>query len=276
MEFIVRQAPGLLGMEGAKAGDGQFHALLDMHAVQPDEISASDDTACSNCLSHEINLCLKVREKAQSPDGLFDFSALPSTVHIIPSRKMICHPKDWSEYVPIICQGWASSSIALLDGKRQILSIALPGELISVVNLLGDDSERAVQALTDVTCRRFKRAELKAFIFDQPDLLAMLMGLFIQERKELDQLALDLGRRMAEGRIARLILSLSKRLARRGMMQDCVIDFPLRQNHIADATGLTPVHVSKVMVKFQRANLIEVSGRKLKILDEAQLCDIAR
>ena len=49
------------------------------------------------------------------------------------------------------------------------------------------------------------------------------------------------------------------------------MEFPLRQRHIADATGLTPVHVSKVLGEFQRARLIEISSRSLTILNEAEL-----
>jgi CRP-like cAMP-binding protein len=49
------------------------------------------------------------------------------------------------------------------------------------------------------------------------------------------------------------------------------MEFPLRQHHIADATGLTPVHVSKVLGEFQRAGLIEINNRSLTINDIAAL-----
>ena len=53
------------------------------------------------------------------------------------------------------------------------------------------------------------------------------------------------------------------------------MEFPLRQRHIADATGLTPVHVSKMMGEFQRNGLIEISSRSLTILNETELYRIA-
>ena len=84
-------------------------------------------------------------------------------------------------------------------------------------------------------------------------------------------MALDLGRRTASERIARQILNLAERLAKRGMMRGQTMEFPLRQRHIADATGLTPVHVSKVLGEFQRARLIEISSRSLTILNEPEL-----
>jgi CRP-like cAMP-binding protein len=53
------------------------------------------------------------------------------------------------------------------------------------------------------------------------------------------------------------------------------MEFPLRLKHIADATGLTPVHVSKVQTEFQRNGLIEIKDRSLTILDRAELRHIA-
>jgi CRP-like cAMP-binding protein len=83
-------------------------------------------------------------------------------------------------------------------------------------------------------------------------------------------LIVDLGRRAADERIARLILNLTGRLAERGLVRSTPLefDFPLRQHHIADATGLTAVHVSKVLTEFRRNGLINISGRSLTILDE--------
>ena len=75
-------------------------------------------------------------------------------------------------------------------------------------------------------------------------------------------------------RIARLILNLAERLSQRDMIRTTEnsaieMEFPLRQHHIADATGLTPVHVSKVLSEFRRGGLIKISDRSLTILDPA-------
>jgi CRP/FNR family transcriptional regulator, anaerobic regulatory protein len=65
-------------------------------------------------------------------------------------------------------------------------------------------------------------------------------------------------------------LNLLERLDQRGMINlGMEIDFPLRQHHIADATGLTSVHVSKVLSEFRRAGLIKIGDRSLTILDPA-------
>jgi CRP/FNR family transcriptional regulator, anaerobic regulatory protein len=53
------------------------------------------------------------------------------------------------------------------------------------------------------------------------------------------------------------------------------MDFPLRQHHVADATGLTAVHVSKVLSEFRRRGLIDISDRSLTILNPAEFQRIA-
>lgn len=200
--------------------------------------------------------------------------ALPiyQSVHSIPARRIICRERDLHDSVPIICSGWAASVIMLSDGSRQILSFLLPGDLVSTTLLFEPRSHCLVEAVTDVAYGSFKRSELKELLLQHPSLFEQLSRAWIEEKDRADQLIVDLGRRTAEERIARLIFSLADRLARRGMTRvDAAsaieMDFPLRQHHIADATGLTPVHVSKVLSEFRRNGLIRISDRSLAILD---------
>ena len=239
---------------------------------QQDAVVASECVyTCTICSAYDLNLCTGRREKVAETNWLADSSLLAPTVHTIPARRTICHPKEWSEFVTVVCNGWAVSSITLPDGRRQIMSFLLPGDVVSIISLLEPMSGRTVEAITEVTYRRFKRSDLKAVMLENPDLLEKISKAWIEERAQSDQLALDLGRRTADERIARLILNLAERLARRGMRNGMTMEFPLRQRHIADATGLTPVHVSKVLSEFQRAGLVEIGGRSLTIINETDL-----
>jgi CRP/FNR family transcriptional regulator, anaerobic regulatory protein len=237
-----------------------------------DQTNLSDCTsACTACPAYQLSLCSEVREKVAGADWLPGTTPLASTAHTIPARRTICHHKEWSEFVPFICKGWAVSSITLADGRRQILSFLLPGDIVSAASLLEPMSGRTVEAITEVEYRKFKRSDLKAFLFRYPDMLETISRVWSDERAQFDQMALDLGRRTADERIARLILSLAERLAKRGLRNGDMMEFPLRQRHIADATGLTPVHVSKVLGEFQRAGMFEIGGRTLTINDEMEL-----
>jgi CRP-like cAMP-binding protein len=235
----------------------------------------SCDIACSTCPAFDLLCGGTMRDGETGGEELRSVLPLAGSVHTIPARRLILHPKEWSEFVPIICSGWAMSSVALPDGRRQIISFLLPGDIVSAGSLLSPLSGQSVEAITEVTYRKFKRDEVKELLFGRSDLLEKLFALWNEAKARSDQLALDLGRRRAEERIARLILRLADKVAKRSMVRTQTFDFPLRQRHIADATGLTPVHVSKVLGELQRAGLIEINCRTLTILNGTELQRVA-
>lgn len=236
---------------------------------------AIDCDTCTKCPAYTL-LCGGMKGE-DGADAASFANELPiaATLHTIPARRLILHPKEWSEFVPIICSGWAISSIALPDGRRQIISFILSGDIVSAGSLMAPMSGHSVEAITEVKYRKFRRAEIKELMFGRSDLLEKLFSLWTEAKERSDQLALDLGRRRADERIARLILRLSDKIANRSAVRTQTFEFPLRQRHIADATGLTPVHVSKVMGELQRAGLIEINGRSLTILNPTELQRIA-
>jgi CRP-like cAMP-binding protein len=167
------------------------------------------------------------------------------------------------------------AAAVLSDGSRQILSFLLPGEIASASLLLGPVAPYLVETITEVRYRCFRREELRAMALAQPASLERFLSVWMERKQHAHQLAVDLGRRPADQRIARLILGLRNRLATRGMVQGQTMDFPLRQHHVADATGLTSVHVSKVLSEFRRRGLIEVHDRSLTILAPEEFQRIA-
>ena len=237
--------------------------------------SSPDISSCAICAANELNLCPATYRNGEPDTNRRPSAPLAATFHAIPARRTILHSTEWSEFVSIICHGWAMSSAALPDGRRQILSFLLPGDMLSAGSLFEPISGRPVEAVTDVTYRNYKRSDLKSILFEFPDAFDALTKPYLEEKKQADQLAVDLGSRTADERIARLILYLKDRLTKRGMAQDHTMEFPLRQHHIADATGLTPVHVSKVLSKFRRDGLIEISNRSLTVLDPAEFGRVA-
>jgi CRP-like cAMP-binding protein len=86
-----------------------------------------------------------------------------------------------------------------------------------------------------------------------------------------DGLMTALGQRSAEERIAYLFLHLMQRIAARSVIRDQRYRLPLRQQHIADAVGLTSVHVSRVIGLFRDQGLVEFSSGILQVLNLPEL-----
>ena len=239
-----------------------------------DALDASRDSLCAACSAYRLSLCRAVADTGLA-GGRGRAGCLEPTEYVVPARRIVCRGRDLHDVVPVICDGWAASTSTLSEGSRQILSFLLPGDLVSTALVFEPVAHFVVEAITDVRYRTFKRSELKAALFEHPELFEKLSRIWIEEKDRADQLAINLGRRSADERIARLILDLRDRLAQRRMVRGSTFDFPLRQHHIADAAGLTPVHVSKVLSEFRRNQVIEISDRSLTILDNEKLEQIA-
>lgn len=195
--------------------------------------------------------------------------------NVAQARRTIWREGESVARVPVICRGWAATAVAMSDGRRQILSFLLPGDLVSAALIFEPVSRCTIEAITEVRYRTFPRDELQAVVRRQPDLLTLISRIGADETARADRLAIDLGRRGAAERIASLILTLVERLAQRGMMQGQTMDFPLRQHHIADAVGLTVVHVGNVLAEFRRAGLVDITDRSLTISNLAGLRRVA-
>lgn len=178
---------------------------------------------------------------------------------------------DASDHIHVLCGGWAFRFLRLVDFPRQILNFLLPGDIFSPIAVFEERSCSSVQALTAVQVSRFERAEVRGRLATNPLILEELAKSCGARQKNADELMTMLGRGSAEKRIAYLILHLMRSLADRTIIRAHRFSFPLRQQHIAEVTGLTSVHVSRVMKTFRDRGLVELSGGCLAILDLAEL-----
>jgi CRP-like cAMP-binding protein len=222
-------------------------------------------------MAYELRICDAILGRGQR-------SEIQQSVHTAPARRILCREQDFLETVPMICEGWACCAVMLSDGSRQIFSFLLPGDPMSTALLFGSKPNCFVETITPVTYRLFRRETLRAILFSSQDSLDKLGRLRLEEQARSDSLIVDLGRRSAEERIARLVLGLMDRLQQRGLVEGnpLAFEFPLRLHHVADATGLTPVHVSKVLSDFKRRGLIRLDDRTLTLLDTAAFGRIAQ
>lgn len=228
------------------------------------------EPSCAVCIAGQLKLCVGLRTIGDEEGG-----TTKSALEYSPARKTICGRREWPDFIHMICSGWAMSAITHSDGRRQILSFLLPGDGDSTLSIFRPRFGRSIEAITDVLYRRFRREDVREKLFAHRKLLEIMGPVWSEESERADRLIVDLGQRTADERIARQLLELAERLAKRGMIEDGVMEFPLRRRHIADLTGLTPVHVSRIMNEFQRSGLIEASGRRLKILDAEKLRRVA-
>lgn len=186
----------------------------------------------------------------------------------------IVNSKDVSDFVYVLCDGWAFRFGRMPDNRRQIFRFLLPGDLFTAINVFEEKLHSSFQALTNVRVSRFKRPEVMKRIAIKPEILATARIACVVESKHADELSINLGVRAADERIAYLLLHLTSRIADRSVIREHRYHFPLRHQHIADAVGLTTVHVSRVISIFRKRKIIELRDGLLEVLDPPELARI--
>jgi CRP/FNR family transcriptional regulator len=133
------------------------------------------------------------------------------------------------------------------------------------------DSPETVTAVTDVILCPFSRERLATIICEHPRIAALLLGLAVADRVSLADRLASIGRTSARARISSLLCEIFARMRRLGTPHDEAIQLPLTQEEIGDATGLTAVHVNRMMRGIVEDGLIERNGNSIRLLDEARL-----
>ena len=175
------------------------------------------------------------------------WSSLSQHHKVARSRRTIYRSNEPTNSIAIICQGWACLYLLLPDGSRQIISFLLPGDIVSATAVFQDRSGFSVEAITDLHYSVLNKAEFRALLSADKRSFDEFAKTWVGRKEEVENLAADGGHRSAEQRIARLFWGLLERNRALDMVYDNRFAFPLRLHHIADATGLTIVHVSRVI-----------------------------
>lgn len=227
-------------------------------------------SACVTCLHRENGFCRTLFGATSEDTKTAD---KPGWQHFFVARAgtQIAVRNQASEDVFVLCAGWAFRYFQLADGRRQILKFLLPGDLFSAVTIFEKAFHFSVKALTEVQVSGFSRAEIRKRSVADPDVQGAIANSCITDTHEMTELLTALGQCSAEERIAHLLLHLMPRIAARNVIREQRYPFPLRQQHIADAVGLTPVHVSRVLGLFRERRLLELSEGYLKVINHGEL-----
>jgi CRP-like cAMP-binding protein len=200
---------------------------------------------------------------------------IPQSPYIAAHGEIIYSKGGVATDIFALCRGWALRFVQLADGRRQNLAVLLPGDLC-VTALFQEKLHYSIEALTDVQITRFGLDDLKKRILGDPNVLETVGRACAAELRDIDERVTDLGRRSAEERVAHLILGLVNRLSEHRLRPNQQYAFPLLQRHIADLTGLTSVHVSRVMSEFRNDRIMKLARGILTIVNPTELERIAR
>jgi CRP-like cAMP-binding protein len=199
----------------------------------------------------------------------------PVHVHAVDGL-VVDEPRDEAKPV-LIASGWAAAVAHLEDGRRQIVSIFLPGDVVDPAR----DLENGVEPLALTTVRSMEAATLAAALDAEPNAaLRPLSDAWASARRDAQcrmvRHIVRLGRLSAYERTADLFLELHRRLRRAGVADERGMPLPLTQEMLADHLGLSVVHMNRTLQQLRRDGLIANRAGQLAFPDPARLIAATR
>jgi CRP-like cAMP-binding protein len=227
-------------------------------------------TVCAECSIRRLALFHGVPE-----DELEWTQEYRSGQFRVKARKEIYCEAQSCEHLFTLYHGWVALYKTLNNGKRQILRIALPGDMLGFQpNLLAPLTHSAV-SLTDSVLCGFPRTAMPDLLRRNTNVARRLTELNARDMNVCQSRLLTIGQQSAIERIAFFCCELYYRLK---MIYNNVehqeIFFPLSQEDIGDATGLTKIHVNRTLRSLREQGLMQISGKQLTIHDLEGLSEL--
>lgn len=207
-----------------------------------------------------------------SADELRFISKLKKNHVTVARNGEILREGDKPRAVYTLYEGWAIRYTRLADNSRQIFDVLLPGDTIGVGAALLGRSRHSVQAITAATFCAIAADFVTQAIDNEKSLALALFRTQLEDEARADLRLSLLGRRSGAQRVGYFMLETYDRLRQRGMTEGmAACPFPLQHMHLADALGLSRVHVTRTLQELRRRKLAEIRGGSLIIRNRERL-----
>ena len=190
---------------------------------------------------------------------------LPHKLVRLEANAYLIREGTYAQTCPVLISGFTFRQKLTVFGTRQILSVQIPGDLIDIQNLFLKVSDHNVQALTAITVAQIPMESLQKLVLDHPEIAKGIWANALAEASIYREWIVNIGRRDARTRVAHFICEFALRLKTAGLSEGYDFELPMTQEHLADATGLTPVHVNRVLRSLNMDGLIEREKRSIRI-----------
>jgi CRP-like cAMP-binding protein len=193
----------------------------------------------------------------------------------IAARTDIIHEGDDPRAVNVILDGWACRYRQFANGRRQIVSLLLPGDPCDPHVFLLDEMDHTIGAITPVLLGQIPGTVLQALTARSPTLDLAFHREALATAAVQREWTVSLGSRTGIERLAHLFCELHARLAAVGLAEGRTCPMPITQNDLGDAMGQTSVHINRTLQELRGMGLITLRGRRLTIHDPAALARLA-
>ena len=175
----------------------------------------------------------------------------------------------------VLVSGYACRHKVAKDGGRQIVSFHVAGDVLDVQHLWLESADHNVQVITDADVAFVPVRALRQLVEERPSIGVALWRDSLLDASVFREWVLNVGRRDARTRIAHMLCEFVARSEAAGLGCPSEQVIPMTQEHIGDATGLTSVHVNRMLRTLREEGAVQGSGRGLQVADWQRLKRIA-
>ena len=190
-------------------------------------------------------------------------------------RRDLIREGDQPGPIFVLLEGWAFRYKVLPSGSRQIMAFLMPGDACDLNIGMLAEMDHSIQTATSASVSKISRETMDGLMVEHPGIAHAMYVAQLVDEGTLRAWIVSLGRRSSTERVAHLLLELYVRGIRNGVAGLDEIALPLSQAVLADALGMTPVHINRVLQELRRSGAIELERSLLSIQDPAALTRIS-
>lgn len=193
-----------------------------------------------------------------------------AATHDFKAQEVLLERGDRIRFAYLVIEGLVARRKETALGKHQITAIFVPGDLIDGDIALQSATDHDLVALSEGRIAPIPEPSLSELEADS-GLARAIQRSRVYEAAIAREWVVNIGARGAGPRVAHLLCELVWRLQHAGLAEDHACILPIRQQDIADATGISAVHVNRVLQRLRRTGLIRLAGERLDILEPERL-----
>jgi CRP-like cAMP-binding protein len=201
--------------------------------------------------------------------------ALPIQVREYPAERAVVSDGQKATECCLIIRGFCARSKTTSDGRRQILSIHIPGEIPDLMSLHLHVMDHDLSTLTPCTLGLINHEALRMLYRRQPNLADMFWRDTLIDAAMFREWIVNVGQRPAPARLAHVVVELRERLKVIGRIEGNSFEMPLTQEQIGEALGITAVHANRVIKQLRQDGIVLFHRGRVEVLDEDKLLELA-